>query len=92
MLFPRLEMKRRFSETCRHLVVSRPETSYDNFLRDFANECLLLGAPFLIRFLMSANDPKRTTSQPRQKVMEENRIQTTPGVLGSLLFRWYGPR
>jgi len=90
--FPRLEMKRRFSETCRHLVVSRPETSYDNFLRDFANECLLLGAPFLIRFLMSANDPKRTTSQPRQKVMEENRIQTTPGVLGSLLFRWYGPR
>ena len=33
--FPRLEMKHRFSETCRHLVTARPETSYDNFLRDF---------------------------------------------------------
>src|SRR6476646_5401825 len=33
--FPRLEMKHRFAETCRHLVRARPETSYDNFLRDF---------------------------------------------------------
>jgi hypothetical protein len=23
------------TETCRHLVTARPETSYDNFLRDF---------------------------------------------------------
>ncbi len=33
--FPRLRMKDRFSEACSHLVSNRPETSYDNFLRDF---------------------------------------------------------
>ena len=33
--FPRLKMKDKFAETCRHLVTARPETSYDNFLRDF---------------------------------------------------------
>jgi hypothetical protein len=33
--FPRLRMKDRFSETCCRLVAERPETSYDNFLRDF---------------------------------------------------------
>lgn len=33
--FPRLKMKTKFAETCCHLVVAKPETSYDNFLRDF---------------------------------------------------------
>ena len=33
--FPRLRMKDRFSETCCRVVMERPETSYDNFLRDF---------------------------------------------------------
>src|SRR5229473_3558031 len=33
--FPRLRMKNQFAETCRHLVAARPETSSDNFLRDF---------------------------------------------------------
>jgi hypothetical protein len=33
--FPRLSMKDRFSEACRRLVGTRPETSHDNFLRDF---------------------------------------------------------
>ena len=33
--FPRLKMKDRFSETCCRLVTERPETSHDNFLRDF---------------------------------------------------------
>ena len=28
-------MKHKFAETCRHLVMARPETSYDNFLSDF---------------------------------------------------------
>ena len=28
-------MKHKFAEACRHLVTTRPETSYDNFLRDF---------------------------------------------------------
>ena len=34
-VFPRLKMKRNFAETCRHLVETRPETTSDNFLRDF---------------------------------------------------------
>jgi hypothetical protein len=33
--YPRLQMKDRFSETCCRLVIERPETSHDNFLRDF---------------------------------------------------------
>lgn len=33
--YPRLRMKQRFAETCCRLVTARPETSYDNFLRDF---------------------------------------------------------
>jgi len=55
--FPRLEMKHNFTETCRHLVIAKPETSYDNFLRDFGERLvpgyrpvstvdLLLNAPF----------------------------------------------
>jgi hypothetical protein len=55
--FPRLKMKHKFAETCRHLVATRPETSYDNFLRDFGERFvpgyktmstvdLLMNAPF----------------------------------------------
>src|SRR6476646_75529 len=33
--FPRLQMKDKFTETCCRLVIERPETSHDNFLRDF---------------------------------------------------------
>ena len=33
--FPRLKMKQRFAETCCRLVTEKPETSHDNFLRDF---------------------------------------------------------
>jgi hypothetical protein len=33
--FPRLSMKQRFAETCNRLVKAKPETSHDNFLRDF---------------------------------------------------------
>jgi hypothetical protein len=33
--FPRLMMKQRFAETCCRLVTAKPETSHDNFLRDF---------------------------------------------------------
>ena len=55
--FPRLRMKARFSETCRRLVTKRPETSHDNFLRDFGERFvpgyravstvdLLMDAPF----------------------------------------------
>ena len=55
--FPRLKMKESFAETCRHLVEARPETSSDNFLRDFGERFvpgyqpvstvdLLMNAPF----------------------------------------------
>lgn len=55
--FPRLKMKQSFAETCRHLVEARPETSSDNFLRDFGERFvpgykpvsavdLLMNAPF----------------------------------------------
>src|SRR5262245_35817212 len=33
--FPRLKMKQRFTETCCRLIRAKPETSHDNFLRDF---------------------------------------------------------
>jgi hypothetical protein len=55
--FPRLKMKDRFSEACCRRVAARPETSYDNFLRDFGERYvagykavstvdLLIHAPF----------------------------------------------
>ena len=55
--FPRLKMKQNFATTCRHLVEARPETSSDNFLRDFGERFvpgykpvstvdLLMNAPF----------------------------------------------
>jgi hypothetical protein len=55
--FPRLRMKERFADTCCRLVTARPETSYDNFLRDFGERFvpgyksvstvdLLMNAPF----------------------------------------------
>jgi hypothetical protein len=33
--YPRLKMKRAFADTCCRLVTEKPQTSYDNFLRDF---------------------------------------------------------
>ena len=55
--FPRLKMKQNFAQTCRHLVEARPQTSSDNFLRDFGERFvpgykpvstvdLLMNAPF----------------------------------------------
>jgi hypothetical protein len=55
--FPRLQMKQRFAETCCRLVAAKPETSHDNFLRDFGERFvpgytaistvdLLMDAPF----------------------------------------------
>jgi len=55
--FPRLRMKQRFADTCCRLVTAKPETSYDNFLRDFGERFvpgykavstvdLLINAPF----------------------------------------------
>jgi hypothetical protein len=55
--FPRLRMKDKFAETCCRLVAAKPETSSDNFLRDFGERFvpgyrpvsavdLLMNAPF----------------------------------------------
>ena len=55
--FPRLKMKDKFTETCCRLVAAKPETSFDNFLRDFGERFvpgyrpistvdLLMNAPF----------------------------------------------
>ena len=55
--FPRLSMKREFTDACCRLVTAKPETSYDNFLRDFGERFvdgykavstvdLLMNAPF----------------------------------------------
>jgi len=55
--FPRLKMKQRFADRCCRLVTEKPETSYDNFLRDFGERYvpgykavstvdLLMNAPF----------------------------------------------
>ena len=55
--FPRLRMKDKFTETCCRLVAAKPETSFDNFLRDFGERYvegykpistvdLLMNAPF----------------------------------------------
>jgi hypothetical protein len=55
--FPRLKMKTKFTEVCCHLVAAKPETTSDNFLRDFGERFvpgykpistvdLLMNAPF----------------------------------------------
>jgi hypothetical protein len=55
--FPRLKMKQSFTDTCCRLVAAKPETSSDNFLRDFGERFvpgykpvstvdLLINAPF----------------------------------------------
>jgi len=55
--FPRLKMKQQFAEACCRIVTAKPETSHDNFLRDFGERFvpgykavstvdLLMNAPF----------------------------------------------
>jgi len=55
--FPRMRMKLQFADACCRLVTAKPETSYDNFLRDFGERFvpgyktvstvdLLMNAPF----------------------------------------------
>ena len=53
--YPRLRMKQRFADACCRLVTARPETSYDNFLRDFG-ERFVTGykAASTVDFLMNA--------------------------------------
>lgn len=53
--FPRLGMKQQFTQAIRGLCASRPESTYDNFARDFG-ECYVPGyrAPSMVDILMNA--------------------------------------
>jgi HD domain len=53
--FPRLEMKRRFTDSICRIVKTKPETTYDNFARDFG-ERFVPGyqRPSTVDFLMNA--------------------------------------
>jgi hypothetical protein len=53
--FPRLEMKRRFTDSVCHIVETKPETTYDNFAGDFG-ERFVPGyhRPSTVDFLMDA--------------------------------------
>lgn len=53
--FPRLDIKRRFTDAVCHIVRTRPETTYDNFARDFG-ERFVPGytRPSAVDFLMNA--------------------------------------
>lgn len=53
--FPRLEMKRRFTDSVCRVVASKPETTYDNFASDFG-ERFVPGyqRPSTVDFLMNA--------------------------------------
>jgi len=39
--YPRLKMKQRFADACCRIVTEKPDTSYDNFLRDFGERLVL---------------------------------------------------
>lgn len=53
--FPRLKMKEQFADTCCRLVKTRPETSSDNFLRDFGERFVPGYKPIsAVDFLMNA--------------------------------------
>jgi len=54
--YPRLRMKQRFADACCRLVTARPETSYDNFLRDFGERFVTgyKAAASTVDFLMNA--------------------------------------
>ena len=53
--YPRLEMKRRFTESVCHIVTTKPETTYDNFAADFG-ERFVPGykRPSTVDYLMNA--------------------------------------
>lgn len=53
--FPRLDMKRRLTGCCRHIAETQPQTTYDNFARDFG-ERFVPGyrAPSSVDFVMQA--------------------------------------
>ena len=53
--FPRLDMKRTFTDSVRRLVETRSETTYDNFARDFGVRFVPgYKAPSTVDYLMNA--------------------------------------
>ena len=52
--FPRLDMKRRFTDSVCHIIRAKPETTYDNFARDFGLRFVPgYRAPSTVDFLMN---------------------------------------
>jgi hypothetical protein len=53
--FPRLGMKRSFTDSVCRIIKTRPETTYDNFARDFGDRFVPgYKAPSTVDFLMNA--------------------------------------
>jgi HD domain len=53
--FPRLEMKQRFTQAVCRIVESRPQTTYDNFARDFGDRFVPgYKRPSMVDFLLNA--------------------------------------
>jgi HD domain len=53
--FPRLDMKRGFTDSVCRIVRTRPETTYDNFARDFGERCVPgYQRPSTVDFLLNA--------------------------------------
>ena len=53
--FPRLDMKRRFTDSVCRIVETKPETTYDNFARDFGERFVPgYSPPSSVDFLMNA--------------------------------------
>lgn len=53
--FPRLDMKRRFTDSVCRIVKTKPETTYDNFARDFGDRFVPgYQRPSTVDFLMNA--------------------------------------
>jgi hypothetical protein len=53
--FPRLEMKRRFTQAVCRIVETRPGTTYDNFARDFGERFVAdYKAPSTVDYLLNS--------------------------------------
>ena len=53
--FPRLDMKRCFTDSICRIVEAKPETTYDNFARDFGERCVPgYMRPSTVEFLLNA--------------------------------------
>ena len=87
--YPRLRMKDEFSRACCQLVTARPETSYDNFLRDFGERFVPGYQPMSsVDFLMNApfeewrapRPDARSALVPALRVCAEPTVRPAPPI------------